>query len=203
MSFARLFLSLMAGALSAFATPIYYLTTGQTGAQTQIDINHTSSWTLTPTFAFDLGGGSFEMKAGSSAAATALLTLYQGTSQAGTILGQVTLTNLAFCTQVSNCGAFGVHDFFFGSAVPLSVGTTYFVALTSLAADVQSQAYFIKAANSFIGDASGNPIIPPPIDGGTGGQVPEPSSLLLAGVGLLAIGLVPRWRWALRSSLEK
>jgi len=189
---ARLYFGLMIGSLSAFATPIYYLTTGQTGAQTQIDINHTSSWTLTPTSAFDLGGGSFEMKAGSSASANALLTLYQGTSQAGTILSQVTLPNLAFCAQVSNCGAFGVHNFFFGSAVPLSVGTTYFVALTSLAADVQSQAYFIKADNSFIGDASGNPVIPPPVDGGSGGgQVPEPSSLLLTSAGLLAIGLVP------------
>ena len=46
------------------AAPIYYLSTGQTGAQTQIDIAHTSSWLLNPNVDFSFAGGLFTMKAG-------------------------------------------------------------------------------------------------------------------------------------------
>ena len=62
------------------ASPIYYLATGQTGAQTQIDVNHTSSWVMTPNVNFDLGGGLFTMKDGSSTSATVNLSLIKAST---------------------------------------------------------------------------------------------------------------------------
>src|ERR1051326_1251265 len=65
---------------SSAQTP-YYVWTGQTSAQTQIDSFHTSSWYIE---VFNgpllLGGGNFTMKAGSSATADVTLSLYQGSS---------------------------------------------------------------------------------------------------------------------------
>lgn len=147
--------------LTALASPIYFLKTDITGAQTQIDTNHTSTWLLTPNTPFDLGGGLFEMKDGPSTAADVVLSLYQGSNNAGTLLGQVILTNTAFCAQVANCQAFNTHSFLFTSPIALSAGTTYFAALTSVAPDTQSTAYFIKAQRSFM--LTGTAIRSPPI----------------------------------------
>src|SRR5512138_571595 len=41
-----------------------FLATGQAGAQTQIDIDHTSTWQFTSTEDSLIGGGLFTMKAG-------------------------------------------------------------------------------------------------------------------------------------------
>ena len=176
------FLCLM-GPLSA--TPVYYLSTDQTGAQTQIDVNHTSSWIMTPTVEFDFGGGLFTMKAGSNPTATVMFSLYEGTNAGGVLLTSVVLTSTQFCAQVSNCGTFAFHQFFFTTPVLLAPGTNYFVALTSLADDVQSKAYFIKNNVFFISDVNGNPITPPPVL--FNNPVPEPRSLETAGFGLLLI----------------
>ena len=91
------------------ATPIYYLQTGQTGAQTQIDVNHTSTWLLTPNIDFDLGGGLFVMKDGSNTSARVTLSIYQGNDDNGPLLGSAWLTHADFCTQVTNCGQFKYH----------------------------------------------------------------------------------------------
>ena len=53
----------LSGAAAADPT-IYYLETGHTGAQTQIDTNHTTSWSFNATWGWTLGGGNFVMKDG-------------------------------------------------------------------------------------------------------------------------------------------
>lgn len=189
-------------ALQCDASPIYYLATGQTGAQTQIDVNHTSSWLMTPNSIFDLGGGLFTMKDGSSTSATITLSLYQGISASGSLLGSLNLTHTNFCAQVGNCGQFDSHPFSFGVPISLVPGTTYFAALTSSAADVQSQAYFIKNDSFFISDQNGSQILPQPVTFGppTATPTPEPGSLALLGIGL-GLVLASSRPWAINCAL--
>ena len=174
-------------ALQCGASPIYYLATDQTGAQTQIDVNHTSSWEMTPNINFDFAGGLFTMKDGSSTSATVILTLYQGIDATGSVLASLNLTHATFCAPpVGNCGQFATHQFFFATPVPLVPGTTYFAALTSSAADVQSLAYFIKNNSFFISDVDSVAIPPQPVAFGAPAVLPtpEPSPLPLLGIGL-------------------
>src|SRR5262245_11280904 len=83
---AVLLICLLFASPAVFGQSTNYLWTGQTSAQTQIDTDHTSSWYIHvlngPVL---LGGGNFTMKEGSSASATVTLTLYQGSSRAGTV----------------------------------------------------------------------------------------------------------------------
>src|SRR5207249_447980 len=89
---AALLICLFFSASAAFAQSTYYLWTGQTAAQTQIDSFHTSSWYIhVLNGPVPMGGGNFTMKAGSSATANVTLTLYQGSSTAGSIVASVTL----------------------------------------------------------------------------------------------------------------
>lgn len=57
---------------------VYYFSTDITGAQTQIDVNHTSMWTTIPGANIDILGGIFTIKAGSNAAADITFSLYTG-----------------------------------------------------------------------------------------------------------------------------
>jgi len=172
------------------AAPTYYLATDQTGGQTQIDINHTSTWLLEPNVDFSFGGGLFTMKAGNNASAFVTLSLYEGTDASGPLLGSAALTNAVFCGQVGNCGSFDKHTFSFANPILLDSNLSYFARLTSNATDVQSKAYFIKSG-SFISDVNGNAIIPQPI-----GDVatPEPATigLLALGFGFIAIPQIRR-----------
>jgi hypothetical protein len=170
-----------------------FLSTDHTGAQTQIDVNHTSSWLVGVNTPTDLAGGSFTMKDGSSTSADIKLTLYQGTDATGTVLRQVTLDHTTFCTGVGNCGQFDWHPFVFSTSYQLQVGVSYFVALTSTAVDTQSTAYFIKDDGSFYAasDTVGTAANPNPFTGGAA-PVPEPSTMLLSGIGLVALGICSR-----------
>jgi hypothetical protein len=173
------------------------LATDQTGGQTQIDVNHSSTWLLNPSFSFDLGGGLFVMKAGNSVATTVTFTLYQGTDTTGAVLTSTTFNSTQFCAQVGNCGTFAFHPFFFTTPVALAAGTNYFGALTSAAPDVQSQAYFIKSDSFFASDITGTPVVPSPFDAPSGpAPTPESSSLFLMSAGLGALGIMIRRRKA-------
>ncbi len=177
---------LFCSATPAAAIPIYYFMVGQTGAQTQIDVNHTTSWSFNATSAWTLGGGDFTMKDGSSTKADIALSLYQGTSSAGTLLDSLTLTTAAFCTlHAGNCGSFNSTPFHFATSYTLTTGLDYYLALTSLSSNVQSQAYFIKDPGKVtISDANGialpgQTIGPSPTPVPTPTSVPEPVSLAL------------------------
>jgi hypothetical protein len=165
-----------------------YVATDQTGAQTQIDIDHASSWVLNVQTTFDLGGGLFTMKDGQTTADDITFSLYQGSDSTGTLLDSVTLTHAAFCSQVSNCGNFEFHQFFFVTPIQLDSGNTYFATLTSSAPDTQSLAYFIKSDTFYASDETGTPVDSSPFDSVADPAVPEPASFFLAGGGLLLLG---------------
>ena len=166
------------------ASPIYYLGTDQTGAQTQIDLAHTSAWLFTPNTDFTFGGGVLNMKDGSSSSADVIFNLYQGTDATGVFLGSVTVDNSTFCGQVNDCGQFGFHQFFLAAPVSVITGTSYFATLSSNAADAQDEGYFIKSTSYFVSDQNGTPVVPSLIGFTTATATPEPSS-----AGLIAFGL--------------
>src|SRR5258707_493257 len=131
---------------NANATPtIYYLSTGQTGAQTQIDTFHSTTWAFTATSDWELGGGNFTMKDGSSTTDDVMLTVYEGVDSTGPQVAQIDLTNASFCTlHGGNCQNFNTTPFYFvdgsNDPAPLSIanGQSYFVALTSTAPNDQN-----------------------------------------------------------------
>ena len=182
---------ILLGSLAAQASPLptYYLTTGQTGAQTQIDINHSSEWSFTPATPWQFGGGFFTMKEGSKTTAPIVFRLYQGpTATTMGLIAEVTLSNAQFCAQAP-CQQYNVRDFHLVSPMQLTVGMTYFASLTSTAPDRQSEAYFIKASTGFqIVDANGGLITPAPIiSPSANGDAPEPATGLLISAAALAL----------------
>jgi hypothetical protein len=192
---------------------VYYLNTGQTGAQPSIDMADTTDWyspslgapstggitfvsTLVsdfdPAFLWQFGGGDFDMKAGTSAAAGITLSLWDG-GLSGSEVAWVTWTKTQFCTfKSSGCQQFDPADplpFYFtddhtatGNLTPYSmqVGHSYLVELTSDADTQGSAQYFIKAPAQFsIQDSSG---------GTLAGATPEPASwILVASAAVIAL----------------
>ncbi|MCE2884511.1 MAG: hypothetical protein LW806_06390 [Planctomycetaceae bacterium] len=174
-------------AFASSANAAIFVSTGQTGAQVQCDINHTQHWTYSVSQDVnDIVGALLTMKRGPATSATISFVIYEGVFAdfaLATNLLSVTLNPSDF-TQNWTPVPF--------SAPPISLlaGRTYTAVLYSNAVDSQSEAYFIKGGSetplAFV-DESGNPVegggeITPP--------VPAPGAIALLGLA----GLVARRR---------
>lgn len=180
---------------SAHATT-FYVFTGQSNAQTQVDVNHTSTWNFTTgNSPFDLGGGDFTLKEGPNTTANIILTLYLGLDGSGTQVAQLDLTNAQFdalfappiTNPVANTQSFTLVPLHFASPYTLAANSEYHLALTSIAPDTQSLAYFIKGYDSFTIQTPGGET-PPDVVLAT----PEPASIMLLAAGLAGLATVRR-----------
>lgn len=139
-----------AGAAPARAAPTYFaVQTGMSGGQTGIDAVSTSSWNFTTGPSWVFGGGTFEMKTGSSTSAEITLSIRQGTNSAGAEVGSITYTRAQFgAVHGGNSQSFAPVAFLFATPLALQAGAQYFVALTSNAGTNGAQQYFIKGQTS-------------------------------------------------------
>lgn len=194
MNFTKKALGLAALALAVAYNPAqaaYFVSTGQTGAQVQTDINHTQHWTLTVGGSITIDGANFTMKEGPSTTADISFVIFQGVYQdylnnSFTPLFATTYTHTQFGTaHGGNVQSFDWVKFNNPPQLTLLPGITYTGVLYSSAVDTQSTAYFIKGGSttplSFV-DENGNSVNPVPMVT----SVPEPSSIAL----LLATGLL-------------
>lgn len=170
----------------ARANVTYFVYTGQSNAQTQIDINHTSSWNFsvgaTP---FDLGGGNFTLKEGPKTDQNIMLTLYPGIDATGVPVAQVNLTNTQFDALFGggNTQTFTEVPIHFAAPVTLAANSQYHLALSApLAPDSQDEAYFIKGYDGFTIKTPGG-ATPPDVTI----QTPEPASMAVLAVGLVGL----------------
>lgn len=151
----------LACCLGSAAQAGLFVTTGQTGAQVQCDVNHTQSWTFTtPINVTDMQGALFTMKRGSQTSDTINFRIFEGTlanAATATSLLSVTLSASAFTQSYSPIR-------FQGAAIALVAGHTYTGMLSSTAQDTQSRAYFIKGGSgsslTWV-DQTGNPVPAP------------------------------------------
>ncbi len=169
------------------ANAAIFVSTGQSGAQVQCDINHTQHWTYSVSQdVSDIGGALLTMKRGPQTSASISFVIYEGVFAdfaLATNLLSVTLNPSDFTQSWSPIS-------FSATPITLLAGRTYTAVLSSDAVDSQSQAYFIKGGSetplAFV-DASGNPV-------GSGGQitppVPAPGAIALLGLA----GIVARHR---------
>lgn len=176
----------------------YYVTTGQTGAQTQVDVNHTSTWTLNvgSGYTVNFGGANLTMKDGSSTTSSLVLSLYAGSDTTATPLDTRTFTQSDFnalhglpnSTTPTSSTSYDATILAFTSPYALTAGS-YTIQLTSSSPDVQSEAYFIKGSDAStiltangsappagsisLGGSSTAPTSPPPSGGSS---TPPPTS---------------------------
>jgi len=152
-----------------------YVTTGQTGAQTQIDAFHTSSFTIAVQDPTLFKGGVFTMKAGTATHDPITFRLYDSPAKTTVLAEKSYPSTSAFCAaHGGNCQSYAPTDFSFPSPVTLNVGQTYYAELTSPAPDAQSKAYFIKGAKGCYVAKAGGRIEPG--SSCTGGEVIVPAN---------------------------
>lgn len=189
------------------ADPIYFVSTDITGAQTQIDTNHMSTWIVEVNSNVTVTGGKFVMKEGSKTSDPLTFSIYQGalsdaaiTSGTNNPFASITLSNSQFELQTKQ--QFNVVVFNFTLPVVLQSGNTYTAALTSAAPDAQSDAYFIKGGtqvvllDSVTGATNTSALT---LTGGTGAvntAVPELSTYVLFGLGAVGLMVAVRRRKA-------
>ena len=126
-----------------------YVTTGQTGAQTQIDAGATSRFTIVATASAFVLGGDFVMKSGSSTTASISFRLYADPGRTKLLADRTFVNASAFCAaHGGNCQSFSSTRFTFATPVPIAAGQSYYAELTSPASAIpQSDSYFIKGGN--------------------------------------------------------
>ncbi|MSP02261.1 MAG: hypothetical protein EXR07_14600 [Acetobacteraceae bacterium] len=179
-------LAICAVALGGLATApaaradVVYLITGQSNANNPVSVDEPRSWALNELSAFDFGGGDFVMKT-NAATEDAVLSLYLGTSNAGTLLTFLAQAPGAFTPSYTHVA------FHFDDVQNLLAATDYFVELTSLTATGGNTDYKIK------GDLGTFSLVPADqIEAG----LPEPLSLAIFASGLAGLGIVRRRRAA-------
>ena len=179
--------------ISSHAQAALFVSTGQTGAQVQVDIAHTQNWEFTPGVDIDIDGAKFKMKRGPSTSDDVSFTLIEGIfadwNTGGTVISDVSLVVAPFTQQ------FEFYDFF--APVTLQAGTTYTGILWSDAIDTQSTAYFVKRGTGELGlvDENGDVVTEPPLDPSVPPlPVSEPITLALLSIGIAGIGFQRRFK---------
>lgn len=205
-------LLLLAPALHA-DTVYYFVTTDHTGAQVQLDANHSSFWSFTPSVSFLLGGGKFVLKEGPATSGDTLFSVWQGAYNPTPPPDPRTSLTYSHATwRAQHPGGTGGAEQSFAltpyllsnaatwlapgvvletAAYRLQAGTTYTIALTSNAGIAGSRQYFIKDPDTvgFYDEYNNRLDTPPTITYNGPTPIPEPSSwlLLAGGMGLVAV----------------
>lgn len=125
---------------------IYFAVTDITGAQVQVDVNHTQYWTYAVNVDVDdVVGGRFTIKRGPQTNEPITLDIIQGTlADFGTATPLLTVTNQpADVTQSYDWVDFTTT----GSGITLEAGRIYTAILYSNSVDAQNAAYFIKGGD--------------------------------------------------------
>ncbi len=178
-------IALSACAVAAEAS--LFVSTGQSGAQVQCDVNHTQHWTYSVSEDIsDIAGALLTMKRGPQTSASITFSIYEGDYSifgSAVNLLSVTLMPADFTQSWSPI-------LFDSTPIALLAGRTYTAVLFSAAADNQNQAYFIKGGSetplAFV-DENGVPT--------TGGGQIQPPTPAPGAIALLALaGLAGRRR---------
>jgi hypothetical protein len=165
--------------------------TDQTGANTQIDISEDEIWTFPVTQGIlnDVFG-KFVIKSGPNTDEPIVFTLFSGTPPAGTLIASDELFSVndssAPCADCVVTQSYTEHTFSM-TGVNIGVGA-YYVRLSSIAASNGANQYFFKNGG-LVGtiDPPCNPEDPnSPCSNLPETVVPEPASMSLLGLGLLA-----------------
>jgi len=190
----------------ASAASLSILQFGQSGAQTQVDVNHSYFWNFTysGSTAYSPIYATFQMKRGPATTENIQMQLFAADPNTGLNTG---LLATAILQPNNFTQAYSPVQFVLFN-VPTTLPQYFNVTLSSNAVDAQSQAYFIKgdlstATFKFV-DGNGNDLSDYFYNGfGNGNQggsptpptpVPEPASYLAQAGLVLAAGLLRKFR---------
>jgi uncharacterized protein YxeA len=179
-----------------FVTPAHallFVSTGQSNANVQLDVNHTQHWTYGVSSDVNgIDGALFTMKRGPSTGADITFLIFQGVYQdfvenTYTALFSKTLSSSAFTQSYDPVS-------FQGAPINLTAGNIYTAVLLSNTPDTGSTQYFIKGDTSTLTfvDGGGNRLsmssmITMNAVSAAAKSVPAPGSLLLVSLGVLLI----------------
>ncbi len=192
-------LCIAAGAVTAEASPIYFISPGLDGPELSLDVNHPIFWNITPQpgSSYELGGTTFGMRERPHTSGTTTLSIWLGAPD-DPPLASVTLSQAQFeALHPGNDRNLAMVPYALTlPQVELQPGLNYTIGLTSTAPDGPNDRYLINLPSYMVfRDGGGNPVSSAPLYAfGPGMDVPEPSSwaLLAAGIALVAVPRVRR-----------